>query len=242
MLSKFFPDSDISPPDSCIRSGGLCQDLMPRLQAIFSQEITKLSNVSVNPLFDSELERKFIEALSRMNSENRRAQITKALVNNKEGYILNAKDMTWEIEPQVDFDPTSGIADETRPDFVIRPLHDVKHKPVAVYTDGFRYHKDSVGKDSRKREAIRRSGNYRVWVFSYQDVQEVVQKQGDFSTNSLAAEKMPAGSGMYQPMLNAGNKGEIIPGKMSQMELLMHYLTDEDAEESFMTHARAYRV
>ena len=44
MLSKFFPVSDISPPDSCIRSGGLCQDLMPRLQAIFSQaELFSLS-------------------------------------------------------------------------------------------------------------------------------------------------------------------------------------------------------
>ena len=52
------------------------------------------------------------------------------------------------------------------------------HLPVAVFTDGFMYHKDIVTDDTLKREAIRRSGNFRVWSLSYKDVQSVFSNTG----------------------------------------------------------------
>lgn len=205
-------------------------------------KIDKLANIPVNSLFDSELERRFIEALSRMGNENRKVEITKSLINGKEGYVLKLNDSTWEIEPQVLLDVAQGVSITCKPDFVIRQLGHNQKLPIAVFTDGFLYHKDKVADDTLKREAVRRSGRYRVWVFSWKDVQSVFQPQGDYFTPTLAAEKMPSGPRMYQPTVNAANADLIKPGKMSSFELFMRYLETDNADRLFEAQARAYSL
>jgi len=205
-------------------------------------KIEKLANIPVNSLFDSELERRFVEAVAQMGNENRKVEISKSLVNDKEGYVLKVNDSSWEIEPQVTLGPTQGVSIQCKPDFIIRPIGRLDKLPVAIFTDGFIYHKDKVADDTLKREAIRRSGRYRVWALSWRDVQSVFQSQGDYATRTLAPETMPTGTKMYQPTITAAKADALRPAKMSTFELLMRYLETEDSEKLFEAHARAYSL
>jgi len=206
-------------------------------------EIPKLGDVPANALFESELERRFIEALSLMGNENRTVTISKELVNNKEGYLLQTNMTVWEIEPQVKLDASFGVAVGTRADFVLWPTRtDGQHKPVAIFTDGFLYHKNKVADDTLKREAIRRSGRFRVWTLSWKDVQNVYHAQGEYATDTLLPEKMVNGSRMYKPTVESEHASELRPYKASAMELLMNYLEEPDAERLFDVHARAYAL
>lgn len=200
-------------------------------------KIEKLASIPVNSLFDSELERRFVEALAQMGNENRKVDISKSLISGKEGYILKINDQIWEIEPQVLLDATRGVTVSCKPDFIISPVGKSNKLPVAIFTDGFIYHKDKVADDTLKREAIRRSGRYRVWSLSWRDVQSVFTQQGDYFTPTLTYEKMPSGAKMYQPTISAAKADALKPNKMSAMELLTRYLEMSASDKLFAAHA-----
>lgn len=217
------------------------------LKAILSgknnvKKIDKLGNVPVSSLFDSELERRFIEAVASMGNETRKINVSNALVNNKEGYLLTINDVTWEIEPQCVLDASEGVSVTCKPDFVFWPVSDKTKKPVAIFTDGFLYHKDKVADDTLKREAIRRSNRFRVWALSWKDVQGVFQAQGLYATDTLTPENMPTGNKMYQPTINAAKASGLVPAKLPSIELFLRYLYMDDAERLFEAHARAYAL
>lgn len=206
-------------------------------------EIPKLGHVPVNSLFESELERRFVEALTQMNSDSRRVIITKELVNNKEGYLLKIGECLWEIEPQVLLDNLFGVPVQSRADFVLWPVRASDgQRPVAIFTDGFLYHKDKVADDTLKREAIRRSNRFRVWSLSWKDVQSIFQMQGDYATATLIPENMPMGAKMYRPMVENGNAHILRPDKTGTFELLVQYLENNDAEKLFEVHAQGYAM
>ena len=203
-------------------------------------QIKKLGNISANAIFDSELEKKFIEALPLLSNDRRTVSVSQTLVNGKEGYLMKVNDSVWEIEPQVLLDKEDGVSVKCKPDFLIRPLFETSRKPVAVFTDGFSFHKDIAADDTLKREAIRRSGNYIVWSLSYKDVQTVFQNQGDYYSETLDYNLMPSGVSMYQKYLKSKSINPVSFSKMSNAELLMQYLTSEDADKIFSSHAEAY--
>jgi len=207
------------------------------------EEIPKLGNVPVNSLFESELERRFVEALAQMGKDSRRINITKELVNNKEGYLLKVGECLWEIEPQVWLDNQYGVSVKSRADFVLWPFRSTGgQKPIAVFTDGFLYHKDKVADDTLKREAIRRSNKFRTCSLSWKDVQDVFHAQGDYATATLIPENMPSGSKIYRRMVANGNAQNLHPDKARTFELLMQYLENRDAEKLFAVHAQAYAM
>ncbi len=217
------------------------------LKAILSgkdnkKEIRKLAQVDTNHLFDSELERRFVGAFEKLGTEERPIRIHKTLVHEKEGYSLQVGDTLWEIEPQVDFDESMGISVKSRPDFVLRPKRTIgNQKPVAIFTDGFYYHKNIVENDTLKRMAIMLSGKYRVWSLTYKDVQTVYQDQGDYRTDTLASAKMPSGK-LYMSAVKNANAEAIKPEKENAFELLVDYLSMPDAEELFSNHAKAFAM
>lgn len=149
------------------------------------QEIGSISEIKINSLFDSELEKRFIEALSRYSKSNIKTKIEHLIVNHKPGYLLEINDKTYEIEPQVDLGLTDGITVQSRPDFVIRPIKDNSIKPIAIFTDGFEYHKDIIDVDMQKRKAIVESGNYNIWSLTWKDIESTFAYQGDYYTNYL---------------------------------------------------------
>ena len=127
-------------------------------------------------------------------------------------------DFSWEIEPQVVLDAEQGVKVKCKPDFVFWPISAPDHLPVAVFTDGFTYHKDIVADDTLKREAIRRSGNFRVWSLSFKDVQNVFATQGDYATDTLEATKMPSGTRMYLSTIKKGQAEVLNPSKLSAFD------------------------
>lgn len=219
------------------------------------EKIDKLDSVKTNHLFDSELEQQFIVALGQMGNEHRKVEIQQVLVHDKQGYILNITEedaahhiferYSWEIEPQVLLDQEQGVSIKCKPDFVLWPNFDTsngQHLPVAVFTDGFLYHKNKVADDTLKREAIHRSGNFRVWSLSYKDVQSVFQVQDDFATNALEESRMLSGQQMYSLMVKNKNATSLQPSRSTMMELLMQYLGLCDAEDQFRGQADAYAM
>ncbi len=215
------------------------------LQAIVNgskslEKIKGLNAISVNSMFDSELERRFIEAFRQMNTENRQVTINQEFVQGTEGYILKINDNVWEITPQYYLTKDAGVAIDSKPDFIIWPLKKDSRKPVAIFTDGFMYHKDILASDTAKREAIRRSGNFRVWSLSWKDVNEVFKpSKQDYATKTLDALAMPFGK-IYAQSIIQFKAEDLVPSKMNPMELLMFYLANPDAERLFECHAKAY--
>ena len=203
------------------------------------QKIDRINDIPVNPLFDSELEQRFMEAI---RTKVGAANVSDTIRNGKHSYYIKLENFAWEIEPQVLLDADSGVSIACKPDFVFWPVSAPNHKPVAVFTDGFLYHKDIVPDDTIKREAIRRSGNFRVWSLSFRDVQSVFAPQGDFYTNTLEAEKMPSGKTMYQNMIKKQKADVIEPAKLSSFDLLLEYLKLPDAERVFKGQAYAYSL
>lgn len=203
------------------------------------QKITKINDIPVNPLFDSELEQQFMEAV---RTKVGAANVSDTIRNGKHSYYVKMDDVAWEIEPQVLLDAGSGVSIPCKPDFVFWPVSATNHKPVAIFTDGFLYHKDIVTDDTIKREAIRRSGNFRVWSLSFKDVQSVFAPQVDYFTETLEAEKMPSGKTMYQNTVKKLKADKIEPVKMSSFDLLFEYLKCPDGEMIFKAHAYAYAL
>lgn len=204
------------------------------------EKIENLSNIPVNKLLESELERNFITALEFMKNEDRQVKVDNILIGAKKGYFLKIGDCTWDIEPQVLLGEEDGVAAQTRVDFVFWPnKNSHSKKPVAVYTDGFTYHKDKCDDDTLKREAIRRSNGFRVWTFSWKDIRSVLINQGDYATETLLPENMPSGRDFYIPTVERGGGRKMLPSKLSPLEMFMRYLEMEDGEQVFETHARA---
>lgn len=55
------------------------------------------------------------------------------------------------------------------------PDDGVDDLPIAVFTDGWQYHKDRVLDDLAKRQAIAHSGKFSVWTLTWSDVSAAVQ-------------------------------------------------------------------
>ncbi len=206
-------------------------------------EISGLSKIHVNKLWESELERRFIEALDQMHTDRHpKLEISRSLVNGKEGYLLHIGDCLWEIEPQVTLGPADGVLIQSRPDFIFWPLKNTKNqKPVAVFTDGFAYHADISDDDSFKREAISRSNKYRVWGLSWKDVDIVFKQSEPYAFPVFDHQNLPT-SKLYLPIVKKQHVEELNPEKETAMDLFLHYLENSDAERLFNGQAKAYAI
>ena len=107
------------------------------------QEVNGLRSVKVNPLLDSELEARFIEALRRIDVDDKPVRVREDIVGGKPGFVLTTTDLTWYVEAQGEFGASDGVAIASRPDFVIRPARESPDQSlIAVFMDGFEYHRD----------------------------------------------------------------------------------------------------
>lgn len=135
------------------------------------EEITSVAKIDINPLIESQLEKRFIDALGAIPD----ATLKTELISGKNGYILSTGQHQWEIVPQVEI--SVGASEiKTRADFVIQPIRKKDSLPIAVYLDGFAYHADEaagknrVAKDIVQREALRASGKWIVWSLTWEDL------------------------------------------------------------------------
>lgn len=203
------------------------------------EPIASISQIAVNTLFDSELEKRFIEAFEQSSTGKRPIDIHKQLVAGKEGYLLKIGECVWEIELQAPFTMEKGFAIASRPDFVFRPKHaGHKQRPVAVFTDGFQYHRDRIADDTRKRMAIRATNEYRVWSLSWKDVDDVLTGKSHHS-GTLALAKMPSGRVASQAATKK-NIELLNFAELTSFDLLLEYLSDNADAEARFTQQAAY--
>lgn len=115
------------------------------------------------------------------------ARLTKELVNNKPGYFYKLGGQAYYIEPQVSLGPADGVVVCSKADFLFRPARAKSGlKPVAVFMDGFFYHKKRVGQDMAQRCAIAQSGRFHVWSLTWKDLQHQYKNQGNYFQNYLS--------------------------------------------------------
>ena len=148
-------------------------------QAEDLQAVDGLRSVKVNPVLESELEARFIEALRRVDVDAQPVRVREDIVGGKPGYVLTTAGRTWYMEAQVELGESDGVEAASRPDFVIRPARESPNQsPIAVFMDGFEFHRDRTDKDSVKRLALVRAG-YLVWSMTWHDLEAVLGKGDD---------------------------------------------------------------
>jgi len=127
----------------------------------------------VNPLIESELEKRFIEAIRREKG----FKLENNLRNGKPGYLLRIGETTWYLNLQQNLGEREGLSQNCRPDVIFEPLRPLVSKPIAVFLDGYTYHADQesgnnrIADDFSKRNSIWKSGKYQVFSITWQDVQ-----------------------------------------------------------------------
>lgn len=208
-------------------------------------EVSTVSDITPNNLLESELERLFVEALTHIvGTQGEKAKVVQEIVNDKKGWELTVGPIVWDVEPQVTLGVPDGVTVMCKPDFVLWPQ--ARHgeeslwMPVAVFTDGFEFHKDRVADDSLKREAIRRSGRFRVWGLSYSDVEAAIDKHvSDYYLDCLKIPELPS-ENVYAKYLARKPTTTLVPSKLAPFDMLAWYLTHDDAEQRFVDQATAY--
>ncbi|MBF0213301.1 MAG: DEAD/DEAH box helicase [Magnetococcales bacterium] len=167
------------------------------LEAILAQRdnlvrIEGLKSVDVNALFDSELETRFVEALRRIKVGEQAAKLVKKMLpaSGKPGYLLTIGEQRWEIEPQVNLGPEDNVAIPSKADFLFHPVgRTTITKPIAVFTDGYLYHRNRLGQDMAQRMALAQSGRFHVWSLSWKDVENRFKNQGAYFQQFLAPQQ-----------------------------------------------------
>ena len=150
------------------------------------EDVSTLSEVSLDSLVESELEQKFLYAMETYIEEletkkkGPKGAFWKEVVQAGEKqwqFKLSEDGIVWQIQAQLKLGASDGINPASKPDFVIRPANrDPEIRPVAVFCDGFAFHvlpedeKGRLADDIVKRSAILGSGRYCVWSITWLDV------------------------------------------------------------------------
>ncbi len=127
-------------------------------------------------------------------------------------YLAEFGSQKWEVVQQCYLDLSQGVVAPSKPDFLLIP-EDPRQKRIAVFTDGYAFHKDIQDQDTKKRDAIILSDDHRVFAFSYGDV------TGDEKTSATDA---------------------LLGEELTGMPLLLRYLKNGDAENEFKGIASSY--
>ena len=138
------------------------------------QEQQRLESIRQNSLFESVLEKKFVDMLQEFVQ---RSQGTwdKTIVRGRPGFrfTLFSSSRLWELELQPTLGSEQGVLITSKPDFLLR-CDDESIKPIAIFTDGFQFHchpHNRLADDMRKRRAILESDRYQVWNLTWNDLE-----------------------------------------------------------------------
>ena len=142
------------------------------------KEVSNLGSVKKDPWADSELESRFPDAISALDNhpalDHARIRVSKDIVNGKVGFRLEVDKLHYSVEIHPQLNKKDGVSYPCEPDFIIYPDKSSSGDlPVAVFLDGWKYHKDSIQEDLLKRQGITLSGKYHCWSLSWYDVQQV---------------------------------------------------------------------
>jgi DEAD/DEAH box helicase domain-containing protein len=140
------------------------------------ERVTHLGKISKNPWVDSELEARFPDALQALSQHPMlggvRVRASKDVIAGKVGFKLEVGERIYLVEIHARLNDKQGVLYPCEADYLIRPEREVEGQlPVAVFLDGYRYHKNTVQEDLLKRQGISLSRKYISWSLSWHDVQ-----------------------------------------------------------------------
>jgi DEAD/DEAH box helicase domain-containing protein len=129
-----------------------------------------LTAITITTQVESELEDRFLDALreGRGAPPEFTVKLTADTLHGNTAYHLRVNQANWIIQPQVLLGREQGIDEPSRCDFLITPTSG--GLPIALYTDGWDYHRSRLPIDVRQRMALQRSGRYRFWALCWEDV------------------------------------------------------------------------
>jgi DEAD/DEAH box helicase domain-containing protein len=137
------------------------------------ESVPTISQIYINPNFDSVLEARFIESLKRMGGVAGipKVKLVQDIINGKSGHVLEIAGQRYKVEPQRNVGPSDGVMVASKPDFVIWPWQSgTSRKPIAVFCDGWQFHQNSLREDANKRSALVLRGRFWVWSVTNDDV------------------------------------------------------------------------
>jgi DEAD/DEAH box helicase domain-containing protein len=162
-----------------------------------------LSEVVLNTRAESELELRFIEKLREGKGAPPGMNVTLRddYIKGNKGYLLTFSSdqglngspivVSWKVEQQVPIGEAEGVRAFSRADFLLTPT--AGGKPIAIYTDGWEFHRGRLATDAEQRMALQRSGQYLFWALSWDDVVEATPTaQKPLEPNGLAVGVVPA--------------------------------------------------
>jgi len=146
-------------------------------ESIVLEQVDGLSKIKHQPWVDSELEARFADALRSLNQNPAlngvRVRVSKDIVNGKPGFTLEVGDNSYRVEPQVEIGHGVLAQYPSKPDFVIWSDRDsLNFKPIAIFLDGYAYHKKIVHENLLKRQSLIQSGEYLVWFLTWHDINQ----------------------------------------------------------------------
>ena len=209
-----------------------------------------LSEVVLNTRAESELERRFIEKLREGKGAPQGVTVTLRddVIKGNKGYLLTLSSgqslssgpsvVSWKVELQVPLGEAEGVGSFSRADLLLTPT--AGGKPIAIYTDGWEFHRSRLATDAEQRLALQRSGRYLFWSLSWDDVVEATPTaQAPLDPNGLAVGMMPAfatkpdtflARWWPQPLLDGLPRPPLLMPRQAQLasslELLMAYLAN----------------
>ncbi|NJD36340.1 MAG: DEAD/DEAH box helicase [Betaproteobacteria bacterium] len=184
--------------------------------------VGNLSGVQTgNPLFDSALEKRFVEALRREHAGTRYG-LTEVLFKGKPGYQVQAESRRWRLELQVNLGEPDGVVIPCKPDFVFWPDDGVDDLPIALFLDGWQFHKDTVAADLAKRMAVAKSGKFSVWTMTWDDIDTVLQGKESTCPSPWPTLLTEGGANVVQKLCEAQGIGPINGFKSLSPFLQLH--------------------
>ncbi len=139
------------------------------------EKVSQLGKIRKDHWVDSELEARFPEAIAAFNQHPAlggvRLRISKDVIAGKVGFRLEMGEYDYSVEINPRLNDKDGVFYPCEPDFLIRSdRHSDAFRPVAVFLDGYRYHKHIVHEDLLKRQGIFLAGGYITWSLTWHDV------------------------------------------------------------------------
>ena len=142
------------------------------------EKVTHLGSISKNVWVDSELEARFPDAIQELNQhkalDGTRIRTTKDIINGKVGFKLEIGDLIYSVEIHPRFNEKDGVAYPCEPDFLITlDRENDAIPPVAVFLDGYRYHKNIIHEDLMKRQGIFLPTKMLTWSLTWYDINHI---------------------------------------------------------------------
>ena len=203
-----------------------------------------LSDITINTRAESELELRFIEKLRQGKGAPRGVTVSlkSDVIQGRKGYLLsltrdnrdNRVVVRWKLQQQVLLGKSEGVSCDSCADFLLTPT--AGGKPIAIYTDGWEFHRSRLATDAQQRMALQRSGRFLFWSLTWDDVVETLPStQAPLDPNGLKLGMNPRFDSQPEIFLNRWwpeelrTRALVMPQEAqtrSSLELLMAYLAE----------------